>query len=60
MSKCNALYMEEQENAAREEAVKRVLAVRGSNDAPGFDACVESEMVNILEQQQPRESDNGL
>ncbi len=44
----DAYVQEEQEKAARREAERRVLAIRGSYDAPGFDACVEAEMVNIV------------
>jgi hypothetical protein len=32
----------------QEEAEKRVLAVRGSYDAPSFDACVEAEMQSLI------------
>jgi hypothetical protein len=31
----------------REEAEERVIAIRGSWDVPGFDACVEAEIDNI-------------
>jgi hypothetical protein len=51
MSKCNSLFQDKQEADARKEAEKRVLAVRGSYDAPGFEACVEAEMQNIADEQ---------
>lgn len=54
MSKCNGLFQDKQEVDAREEAEKRVLTVRGSYDAPGFEACVEAEMRNIAEEQQAK------
>lgn len=31
----------------REEAERRVIAVRGSRDAPGFNMCVEAEIASI-------------
>ena len=31
----------------RREAERRVVAVRGSWDAPGFEACVRAEIENI-------------
>lgn len=54
MSKCNGLFQDKQEADAREEAEKRVLAVRGSYDAPGFEACVEAEMWFIAEEQRSK------
>lgn len=37
----------------REQAEKNVLRVRGSYDAPGFEACVESEINELLRQETP-------
>lgn len=37
------------DEAAREKAEAEVLRVRGSYDAPGFDACVDAEMVKLVE-----------
>jgi len=34
----------------REIATERVLAVRGANDVPGFDLCVEAEMKSIIKE----------
>lgn len=31
----------------REQAYETVLRVRGSNDVPGFDYCVEAELKNL-------------
>jgi hypothetical protein len=56
MGKCNSLLQDEQEKAIRAEAEKRVIAVRGSDDVPGFEACVEAEMVNIAEEITTRDS----
>jgi hypothetical protein len=46
----DAYVQNEQAKVIRQEAEKRVLAARGSYDAPGFEACVEAEMLNIAEQ----------
>lgn len=34
----------------RGEAERRVIALRGSRDVPGFDACVEAEMASMIVQ----------
>ena len=39
----------------KEEAYNRVLKARGSNDAPGFDLCVEAEIELIKNEQQKGE-----
>lgn len=36
-----------EETRLREQAIRNVLAVRGSTDAPGFDACVEAEIADL-------------
>ncbi|MCE9567417.1 MAG: hypothetical protein K8U57_35905 [Planctomycetes bacterium] len=55
----DAYVQDEREKSARQEAEGRVLAVRGSHDAPGFEACVEAEMVNIAEENVSREPDSA-
>jgi len=32
----------------REKAERRVIAVRGSDDVPGFDMCVEAELLEMM------------
>lgn len=34
----------------REEAERRVIAVRGSSDVPGFDLCVEAEIAEMAKE----------
>jgi hypothetical protein len=34
--------------ALRRVAYRTVVRVRGSNDVPAFDLCVESELINLL------------
>lgn len=43
---------ERKDNAAMKLATERVLAVRGSYDAPGFDACVDAEYERLIKEQQ--------
>ena len=50
MGKVNQLSQDVKEARAREEAERRVIAIRGSRDAPGFEACVDAEMINIAEE----------
>lgn len=57
MSMCDSLFQDQQESDVRREAEKRALALRGSYDAPGFEACVEAEIVNIAEEQQERDTE---
>ena len=38
---------DKEESRVREQAINRVLEVRGSYDAPGFETCVEQEIANI-------------
>lgn len=44
------MTINKQEKTLRDEAEKRVLAVRGSYDAPGFDACVEAEIKEMTQE----------
>lgn len=39
--------MTREERVMRAEAERRVLAVRGSYDAPGFEACVKAELAEM-------------
>jgi hypothetical protein len=52
----DSYVQDEREKAIRHEAERRVLAVRGSYDVPGFEACVDAEMVNIVEEQSSKDS----
>lgn len=48
-----ALRMENE----RREAEQRVLAMRGSYDAPGFDACVKAELRDMENERQKGDED---
>lgn len=39
------------EDERRAEAERRVIAVRGSWDVPGFEACVNAELANMAKQE---------
>jgi hypothetical protein len=41
------ILADEERAVMRAEAERRVIAVRGSWDVPGFAACVEAELANM-------------
>lgn len=45
---------------SRDEAARRVIATRGSNDVPGFDACVNAEMEAIGQERAAKADDGEL
>lgn len=48
------------EHKMREAAEKKVLVLRGSYDAPGFEACVDAELAKTTKRAlATKENDNG-